>query len=142
MKMPLVATLFALAAMGALDLPGVGLAHAASPKEFPRAIQSILSPRYYSPKDLDTPPGIKTRVMPEYPSEAVRRSLSGTVVLRLFIDESGAVERIVVLRSHPPGVFDASALRAFRPARFSPGAKAGSPVRSQVTIEVKFENPK
>jgi len=59
-------------------------------------------------------------------------------LLRLFINEQGTVDKAEVLRSTPPGLFDATALEAASRARFSPGYLAGVPVKSQVTFEVKY----
>ena len=85
---------------------------------------------------LDPPPRPLTDIDPAVPAEAGPRG--GVVVLRLFINERGEVDKAEVLNSAPPGLFDASALEAFGNARFSPGYIAGVPVKSQVTFEVKF----
>ncbi|RYF74889.1 MAG: energy transducer TonB [Comamonadaceae bacterium] len=76
---------------------------------------------------------------PEGPSFRTGAELDpGSVVLRLMIDPQGEVEDIVVLRSNPPGLFDASAVAAFGRARFSPGRFMGLPVRSQITFAVDY----
>ena len=95
--------------------------------------------RYYRTSELDVVPGIMTRVVPEYPQLA--RS-SGKVVIRLFIDERGTVERVAVLRSEPKGYFEASAQRAFLAARFTPGMKSGVRVKTQVTLQVDYHYPR
>jgi len=97
---------------------------------------------YYPMRELDVRPGIKTRVRPDYTEAAARRGLSGKVVLRLYISEKGLVDRVETLRAQPPGMFERSAERAFREARFSPGMKNKHPVRTQMTIEVSFDSPK
>ena len=97
--------------------------------------------RYYPARELDVRPGIRTHVEPEYPEAAARRSLSGKVVIRLYIDEKGAVERVKTLRAEPPGYFERSAESAFRAARFTPAMKNGRPVKAQMTIEVHFDSP-
>lgn len=86
-------------------------------------------------------PGIKTRVAPEYPDAAARRGLSGKVVLRLYINEKGIVDRVETLSAQPKGMFERSAERAFHAARFSPGMKNKHPVSTQMTIEVSFDGP-
>ncbi len=96
---------------------------------------------YYPTRELDVRPGIKTRVHPEYPETAARRGLSGKVVLRLYINEKGIVDRVETLRAQPPGMFEHSAERAFSAARFSPGMKNKHPVKTQMTIEVSFDSP-
>ncbi len=91
---------------------------------------------YLSSGGLDPPPRPLGEIDPVVPAEAGSRG--GVVVLRLFINERGGVDKAEVLNSAPPGLFDASALEAFGNARFSPGYFAGVPVKSQVTFEVKF----
>ena len=96
---------------------------------------------YYRTRDLDVRPGILTRVEPAYPDTALARGLSGKVVLRLYIDEKGAVERVETLSATPAGYFEASAESAFRAARFTPGRKANQAVKTLMDIEVTFEAP-
>jgi protein TonB len=96
---------------------------------------------YYPVRELDVRPGITRNIEPQYPEAAARRSLSGKVVIRLYIDEKGSVERVETLRADPPGVFEQSAERAFRAARFTPGMKAGRAVKVRMTIEVRYDSP-
>jgi protein TonB len=85
---------------------------------------------------LDPGPTPLSEIEPEYPEAA--GSLRGTVTLRLLISDKGTVDDASVVRSAPPGVFDAAAVVAFKSALFSPGRLLGVPVKSQVTIEVDF----
>ena len=91
---------------------------------------------YQGALGLDPPPRPLGDIEPLVPETAGARG--GVVVLRLYINEQGIVDRAEVLRSTPPGLFDASALEAFGNARFSPGYLAGVPVKSQMTFEVKY----
>lgn len=100
-----------------------------------------LPPRYYATRELDVLPGIKTRVHPEYPEAAARRFLGGKVRLHLFIDESGAVERVQTLHADFPQYFEEPARQAFRAARYSPGIKDGRAVKVRMAIEVTFDSP-
>jgi outer membrane biosynthesis protein TonB len=43
-----------------------------------------------------------------------------------------------VVRADPKGLFEDAALEAFRSAKFSPGMVLGTPVKSQITVEVEF----
>jgi len=95
--------------------------------------------RYYRSRELDVVPGIRTRVHPEYPHMA---HVSGKVTIRLYIDEHGTVEHVGILRAEPPGHFEASAQRAFLAARFTPGMKGGVPVKSQLTLQVDYKQPR
>jgi len=115
-------------------------AAAGSPDAAPGAVP-LLPPRYYGPRELDVRPGILTRVEPEYPLEAARRFLSGRVVAKLLIGETGLVQDVLIVEAEPPGYFEAAARKAFAAARFTPGMKDGRPVRSQIVLEILFEGP-
>ena len=75
-------------------------------------------------------------IEPVFPPEAGLRE--GLVVLTLFIDTQGTVDKVTVVRAEPPGLFEQSAVTAFSAARFTPGMVRGKPVKSQITIEVAF----
>ena len=91
----------------------------------------------YLPADeLDERPLIRSPVEPVFPPDAPVSS--GRVVLRLSINEAGAVDEAVAVRATPPGVFDAAAVEAFASARFTPGRKGGLAVKSALTLELRF----
>lgn len=124
-------------------MPAPGLPRLAGAIVCTIALQAAAAqPVYYPARELDVRPGIKTRVDPEYPEAAARRGLSGKVVIRLYINERGGVDRVETLRAEPAGVFERSAEKAFRAARFSPAMKNKRPVGARMTIEVRFDSPK
>ena len=94
------------------------------------------APDYFAAGRLDPGPRPLDEVNPLYPDEAKQQE--GSVVLRLLINESGAVDNVAVVRAYPAGLFEASALEAFGKAKFSPGKMLGVAVKSQITIEVMF----
>ena len=94
------------------------------------------APAYLTSGRLDPGPRPLEDVEPVYPEEAKQQV--GTVVLRLLINETGAVDNVAVVRASPAGPFEASALEAFGKAKFSPGKMLGVAVKSQITIEVMF----
>jgi periplasmic protein TonB len=93
--------------------------------------------RYWPAAKLDTRPQIKTQVMPEYPRE-LPSGVRGRVMLELRVSATGNVEKIRVVEAQPPGRFEASAVRAFSAARFTPGLRKGKPVPSLLRFEVTF----
>jgi protein TonB len=114
----------------------------ASPRDGSASRPAALpTPYYYRTRELDVRPGITVHVEPEYPQRAALRSLSGTVVARLYIDESGRTDKVEIVRAEPSGVFEEAVEHAFRAARFTPAMKDGRPVRAQMLIEVKFDSP-
>lgn len=118
--------------------PAAGGDSAAPGDSAPRAL--LPRTHYFLTRELDVRPGIMTRTEPEYPEAAARRFLSGRVVVRLYIDEDGEVEKVDVVAAEPPGYFEDAAVRAFLASRFSPGMKNGRPVKVQMTLEVNFDS--
>jgi len=111
---------------------------AATPLPEPRTVAAALAaaPDYAFGARLDPGPRPLADIEPEYPDPVHLRE--GTVVLRLLISDTGHVDNVAVVRSEPRGVFEEAALEAFGKARFSPGLAAGTPVKSQITVEVQF----
>jgi periplasmic protein TonB len=94
------------------------------------------APDYALGARLDPGPRPLDEIEPDYPDTENLRE--GVVVLRLLISDTGHVDNVAVVRAEPRGVFEQAALDAFSKARFSPGLAAGTPVRSQITVEVQF----
>jgi protein TonB len=72
-----------------------------------------------------------SRVQPDYPSDAMRRNESGTVVVRIVVGSDGKPDDVEVLRSSRSRALDRAATQAARRWRFQPGQTG--------TVEVPFE---
>jgi len=103
------------------------------------AITSSVDLTYYSARDLDVQPRALREIVPEYPSDADRQRLSGKVRLQLKLEADGRVSDVEIVHADPPELFNESAIRAFRDARFAPAQRSGRPVRAQVLIEVEYD---
>lgn len=99
----------------------------------------LVDPTYYTAKQLDVQPRALAAINPVYPPDAVARGIAGWVVLKLKLDEGGSVLDVEVSDASPPGIFDHSALDAFRNAHFAPAQKDGRTVKSLVQIKVRYE---
>lgn len=77
---------------------------------------------------------------PVYPRSALRRRLSGEVLVRVMVDETGHPADVRVLRSSSHRALDEAALRAVLDWRFQPAIQNGRPVAQPVDIPVEF-NP-
>jgi TonB family protein len=97
------------------------------------------APRYYTVEQLDQRPQIMTHVEPQFPALAL--APVGRVVLRLYVDEAGRVDRVAVESDDPNGAFAQSAREAFAAARFVPGMRRGVAVKALVRLEVLFGSP-
>ena len=96
-------------------------------------------PRYFAAHELDSRPQVLSHVEPQFPALAL--GPTGRVVLRLYINEAGSVDRVAVESADTTGAFEAAAREAFATARFLPGTKAGVPVKAVMRIEVLFGRP-
>jgi protein TonB len=88
---------------------------------------------------VDQPPKPMQRIKPSYPPRARAKGVTGHVVFKLLIDESGAVEDLKVVEATPEGVFEEAAAEAVRRWRFSPGRYQGKAVRIWSRLKVNFQ---
>jgi protein TonB len=92
---------------------------------------------YYLVEEL---PVSLTPIEPKYPEEARRQGVEGRVMMQVYIDTSGVVDKVEVLKS-PSDVLAQSAMKAvyetrFRPARLKGEIKA---VCMQLALRFRLE---
>jgi protein TonB len=95
-------------------------------------------------------PQHKVSVLPKFSEMAIRRALiyppislragiEGTVILELFVDSQGRVQRILVLKEDPPGKgFAEAAVKAFQGLNGNPAEANGKPVAVRFRYPVRF----
>jgi TonB family protein len=90
---------------------------------------------------IDTPPETVKRVSPQSTRLAVQRHVSGTVLLRVLVDENGASARVEILRDTAlkVGLGDASKT-ALEQWRWKPATKDGHKVKTWIAVQVPFKN--
>ena len=93
-------------------------------------------PGYYKAGELDQSPKPLEDITPDYPESVA--ATRGHLVLELFINEQGVVDRVDIVSATPPVIFDDSARSAFLKAKFEPGRRLGMPIKSRMKIEVDF----
>lgn len=133
---PLIARLTAPEPVAAAPRPAP---RRAGPAKAGAALPALSAERYFAAHELDERPLILNHVEPYFPAEA--GDASGRVRLELLIGAHGGVDAINVIGAQPPGVFEFAAKEAFADARFRPGMRGGSPVRSAITLELLFGTP-
>ncbi len=113
------------------------------PKPVPPPAQAVGTAEGQPPATNAAPPSRSTsdvpagaplplsRVQPDYPSDAMRRNESGTVVVRITVGDDGKPDDVEVVRSSRSRALDRAATQAAKRWRFRPG-QAGS-------VEVPFE---
>ena len=71
-----------------------------------------------------------------YPRTAQQNGVTGRSIIQVEVNARGVVGRVEVLRSDPPGVFEAAARRAGRAFRFEPALEHGRSVRATTRVEL------
>lgn len=98
--------------------------------------------RYFKGSELTQRPQPVEPVELSYPALVLSQNdeRSGTVILRLLIAETGAVDQVLVESSDLPTAFQDETILRFAQARFTPGQIDGMDVKSQMRIEVTFSS--
>ena len=87
---------------------------------------------------VEIPPKLLSRVDPTYPMAARRRSIEGTVVVRILVARDGQVEEVRIDTAAPAGIFDDAILQALPQWRFQPAEHHGQPVAVWVRVPIQF----
>ncbi|HYD84661.1 MAG TPA: energy transducer TonB [Opitutus sp.] len=87
--------------------------------------------------DFDERPVPVKAVSPVYPEEMVKEKASAIVTVKLVIDENGDVLEQSITKS-TRAEFEGAALAAVGKWKFKPARKAGTAVRSVITLPIKF----
>ena len=74
---------------------------------------------------------------PEYPADARARNLSGTVTVKVEVDETGRVINAIDMCQGPPYLSESSVKAALK-ARFTPTKLSGVPVKVKGVIQYNF----
>lgn len=103
------------------------------------APQSAVHPRAL-PTDANgnAPPVLTRRIEPVYPAEARRTRRQGWVDVVFTVQPDGSVAGATVADADPRYVFDRAALAAVTRWQFTPGARDGKAVASQMRQRIEF----
>lgn len=86
----------------------------------------------------DHGPRLSEHATPVYPPEALRAAITGTVRVRIAIDEQGNVVDVRVVHGSGSVLLDRAALDAVRGWHYQPAIQGGQPVPSTVEVPVDF----
>lgn len=78
------------------------------------------------------------RVEPEFSEEARKAKISGNVLVNLWVDRTGRVTHVSVLKGLGMGL-DEKAIEAVKQFRFKPAMENGKPVTVEMNIDVNFQ---
>lgn len=109
----------------------------AAPSMLPSAAPSSNAPAMAgnsaTPVPISQPP-------PNYPREALRRGVGGTVRVQATVSPDGSVDRMEVAESSGNRYLDRAAMEAVRRWHFKPAMRNGQPISATVTIPVEFNS--
>ena len=88
-------------------------------------------------REVTTKARVLSKPEPQYPEEARKHQVTGTVVLRAVFAADGKVKAIFPVRSLPRGL-TLNAIRAAQQIRFIPATKDGQPVSMFIQVEYNF----
>ncbi len=74
----------------------------------------------------------------KYPMIAEKSKIEGTVYLQAFINESGSVEKVIILKDIGGGCGEA-AVEAVKKASFTPGKMKGATVKVKLSLPIAFK---
>ena len=83
-------------------------------------------------------PLVVKRVEPEYPEAYRQFRITGIIILELALSETGAVDRVAVVKSLGPAL-DAAGIAAVRKWTFTPATRDGKPVPSLFNLTINFK---
>jgi protein TonB len=74
-----------------------------------------------------------------YPRQAQRMGIEGNVLVRFVINTDGSVQDVELVRSVDPALDKAAVDVIVNSPQWKPGLHHGRPVRSRMTIPIKFK---
>ena len=103
----------------------------------------FLAESYLPMHQLSTPPQFDASAIASdliYPPIALRSGIEGRVILELFVDRTGAVQKISILQENPEGRgFGEAAIKAFTGRRGKPAIANGEAVSARYRYPVSFK---
>lgn len=94
------------------------------------------------PKTTDARPIAGQNPAPDYPREALRRGVAGTVLLHVDVAADGTATNVDFAHRSGSAELDRAAMNAVRKWHFTPAKRNGKAVDSSVTVPVEFVLPK
>jgi len=88
----------------------------------------------------DIPPDLSRNAPPIYPAHAIQNGWEGTVLLRIWIDETGRVTKVEVARTSGFRILDGAAVTAVRRWLAIPANRDGKPAATVELLPVRFKH--
>ena len=92
----------------------------------------------FSKSDVDSDATVISRVNPVYPRRALRRNISGSVIIDCVISKEGKIINPKVIRATPKGFFEESCLNILDKMKYKPAMLDGHPVAQRMELTFDF----
>jgi TonB family protein len=102
----------------------------------PQALWADCPPPPVGPMDYDDPPVPAEAPPPDYPEDAKRQGVHGTVMLHVFVEDDGVPCWVKVVSGTP--ILSDAAVEAMRSWRFHPAERGGDRVGAWMKVPVDF----
>lgn len=89
------------------------------------------------PENAVPPKPLASNITPDYPSEARKKGVTGTVMLKVIIDTSGNVIKVEVLRGEEP--FASAAIKAVKKWKYTPAYFNNKPITVYQIVKIPFK---
>ena len=122
---------------------GTGVALAACGRKPDATVTLPADPAGVVARNEEPPVALDPEPLIEYPPPLYQQRISGTVLLRMFADETGKLvaDSIRVQESSGYPALDSAALVAAPRLRYAPALRNGVPVATLFTQPVRFRHP-
>lgn len=119
----------------------ISKANASFPKPKPTTLAKTVLPaqKEKPPEVLFREAYLKKKLPLRYPAFAERMGYEGLVKLRVYLSETGAVQKIEILESSSCEVLDKSAQEQVSQWLFEPAFRGESPIESTLQIPIRFK---
>lgn len=125
--------------LSAPDRPAAEAQPVARPRAEGLGLLPLAAPSYYTTDQLTKRP--QPLAAAELDVAEIRPIVaSGKIILKLWINEFGAVSDVEVEKTQLPEMFSRTAIAAFKGLQFAPGELNGRPVRTVMRIEVTYDD--
>lgn len=104
----------------------------------PAPAAPVTQEKVYSPAEVTTPAVILSNPKPQYPREAGKFDVSGTIELSMVLGADGKVRDLQLVKGLSQGQ-NTAALRAARGIKFLTAKRNGEPVAQSYTVEYPFQ---
>jgi periplasmic protein TonB len=105
----------------------------------PSTVKPYWAPKYVPPGSADRDPVLEVDCKTDYPEEAKKNDVEGTVRMRITVDDAG---KVVEVKQAGPAIgfgLDEAARRAILRCKFKPAIKAGEPVATSFVYADTFQ---